>query len=90
MATLIAALVIAFVSTWEVTLIILPGLFILLLVGYIQIQISKLYASKSQESLDMSIQTSSEAILNIRTVATLGLVNRVQRKYEQQLVLPTR
>ena len=89
-ATLIAALVIAFVSTWAVTLVLLPGLVILLVVGYIQIQISKRYASKSQGFLEESIETSAEAILNIRTVATLGLADRVQRKYEGELTQPTR
>lgn len=85
---LIAALIIAFVASWELSFLMVTAFPILGTVAFFQIRLLAGRAKKNKKRLEKSGQTAVESIDNIRTVAGLGVEERFLRKYYDLLTGP--
>ena len=82
---LIAATVIAFSASWELTLVLMFAFPVLAVAGYFQIRLLRGRAQKNKKRMEESGQTAVESIDNIRTVAGLGVELRFYNKYSNLL-----
>ena len=82
---LIAATVIAFSGSWELTLVLMFAFPVLAVAGYFQIRLLRGRAHKNKKRMEESGQTAVESIDNIRTVAGLGVEPRFYNKYSSLL-----
>ena len=89
-ATLIAALTIAFVHNWEMTLVTLACVPVLIIAGAVQMRALAGHSSKNKEQLENAGKVAVEAIDNIRTVSQLGREETFWRKYHDCLEGPYR
>lgn len=87
---LIAATVIAFVASWELSLIMILAFPILGTVAFFQIRLLAGRAKKNKKRLEASGQTAVESIDSIRTVVGLGVEQRFFDKYKDLLAGPFR
>lgn len=87
-ATLIAALVIALVHNWEMTLVTLSSLPFLIIAGGFQMRALAGHESRNKEQLENAGQVAVEAIDNIRTVSQLGREETFWKKYHDCLEVP--
>lgn len=90
LAGFIAALIIAFEANWLLAIVLFICFPVLASVGYAQIRLLKGRTARNKELMEESGKTASEAIDNIRTVASLGAEERLHRHYEEQLWPPFR
>jgi ABC-type multidrug transport system fused ATPase/permease subunit len=87
---LIAALIIAFVYSWKLTLVILAFIPFVVIGGAFQQRVLVGQAGKNQKELEQAGQVAFETIDNFRTVAMLGLQAKFFRDYEEKLQIPRR
>ena len=87
-AGLIVALVIALEANWLLGLILFICFPFLATVSFFQIKILQGRTAKNKELMEECGKTASEAIENIRTVASLGVEERLNTYYEEQLWPP--
>ena len=85
---LVAALIIAFAATWELTLILLLCFPVLITVGFFQIRLIAGKAQKNKKGLETAGQIAVESIDNIRTVVSLSVEPRFYENYQQQIKIP--
>ena len=85
---LIAAIVIAFSASWELTFVLMFAFPVLALAGYFQIRLLAGRSHKNKKRMEESGQTAVESIDNIRTVAGLGVEPRFFDRYYNQLKGP--
>ena len=83
--TLIAALVVAFISSWELALVLMFAFPLHALATYFQIRFLTARAIKNKRRIEECSQTALESIDNIRTVASLGLEPYFCTKYSSLL-----
>ena len=88
LAGFLTALVIAFEATWLLAIVLFGCFPILATVGYLQITLLKGRTAKNKQLMEESGKTTTEAIDNIRTVASLGVEERFSRQYHEQLLPP--
>lgn len=85
---LVAAVLIAFTASWELSFVMISAFPIIGVVGFFQIRLSVGRAKKNKKRLERSGQTAVESIDNIRTVAGLGVEHRFLNRYEDLLSGP--
>ena len=85
---LLASYIIALEASWPLGLIALPSLIIFVLAGVLQMQLTKLFINKSSEFQQECIMTAVESIDGVFTVSSLGIEEKLVRKYEKQLERP--
>ena len=84
----ITALIIAFIATWELTLVVVFIFPVLGTVAFLQLKFIAGRSAKNKKRQEASGQTAVESIENIRTVAGLGVEDRFYEKYLQLLKGP--
>ena len=86
----VVAMVIAFVSSWELSLLLLLFFPLLALGSYLQVRVLRGSIEKNARRLERSGQTAVESIDNIRTVAGLGVELVFYENYRTSLKGPLR
>ena len=84
----IAAIIVAFTGSWELTLLLIIVFPVLGVAGFLQIRLLSGRAAKNKKRLEEAGQVAVESIDNIRSVAGLGLENRFFSNYSQLLKGP--
>ncbi|XP_075422827.1 ATP-dependent translocase ABCB1-like isoform X2 [Ascaphus truei] len=86
--TLLAAIIIAFVHGWQLTLLILACVPFLIGANFIRMKSMAGHASKDQKALEEAGRISTEAVENIRTVVSLTREEAFYERYTQSLSGP--
>ena len=89
-ATLIAALLIAFIHNWQMTLVTLGALPLIAVAGFLQTKALAGHAQSSKEMLEEAGKVAVEGIDNIRTVAQLTKEELFWKRYHDCLEGPYR
>ena len=84
----IAAVIIAFTASWELSLVLLLAFPVLATVAFLQMRLLRGKSEKNKRSMEASGKTAVESIDNIRTVASLGVETRFYEMYASQLKGP--
>ena len=87
---LIAALIIAFIYSWKLTLVVIAFVPLVIIGGALQQRSFVGQAGKNQKQLEGAGMIAFEAINNFRTVTMLGLQDKFFRAYEEKIQLPLR
>ncbi|XP_030057533.1 ATP-dependent translocase ABCB1 isoform X1 [Microcaecilia unicolor] len=88
--TLLAAIIIAFIHSWQLTLMILACVPFLIGANFIRMKSMAGHASKDQKALEEAGRISTEVVENIRTVASLTREDTFYVKYTTSLDGPYR
>ncbi|KAL6594655.1 hypothetical protein ACP70R_048393 [Stipagrostis hirtigluma subsp. patula] len=83
-ATLIAGLVIAFVSNWELSLIILALIPLIGLNGWIQMKFIQGFSANAKLMYEEASQVANDAVSSIRTVASFSAEEKVMDLYRKK------
>ena len=86
--SVITAIVIILVSSWELALVIISSLVVTLFANYLQIRVLASTTLKNKRELEESVQMAVESIDHISTVAGLGLEEYFHTKYSSLLQGP--
>ena len=86
----VAALVIAFTASWELTLVLMFVFPLLGTVAYLEVRAQRGRSEENKEQLEGSSYTTVESINDIHTVAGLSIEERFLASYVQQLRGPFR
>ncbi|XP_075072541.1 ATP-dependent translocase ABCB1-like [Mixophyes fleayi] len=86
--TLLTAIIIAFVYGWQLTLLILACIPFLIGANFIRMRSMSGHASKDQKALEEAGRISTEAVENIRTVASLTREEAFYNRYNESLSGP--
>jgi len=84
----IAAVIIAFTASWELSLIVMLCFPVLAMVGFFQLRLLRSRSEKNKNSTETVRQVAMEFFNNIHTVAELGVEERLYRSYVSQLQGP--
>lgn len=90
LSTLITGLVIAFISSWQLTLCVLGFMPVLIFSGKVQTQTAQGFSSKTDEAYKESGGFIAEAVVNMRTVASFGREDSLINSYAKKLEPPMR
>ena len=88
MSGFLAAVVIAFSASWELSLVLMFCFPVLASFGYLQIRFLVGRAAKNKKKLEESGKTAVESIDNVRTVVSLGIEEMFVTTYESLLQYP--
>ncbi|VAH14066.1 unnamed protein product [Triticum turgidum subsp. durum] len=83
-ATLVAGLVIAFVSNWELSLIILALIPLIGLNGWIQMKFIQGFSADAKMMYEEASQVANDAVSSIRTVASFSAEEKVMDLYNKK------
>lgn len=89
-ATLVAGLVIAFVSNWELSLIILALIPLIGLNGWIQMKFIQGFSADAKMMYEEASQVANDAVSSIRTVASFSAEEKVMELYNKKCEAPLR
>ncbi|KAG6525619.1 hypothetical protein ZIOFF_015581 [Zingiber officinale] len=87
--TLITGLVIAFVSNWQLSLIILALVPLLGFNGYVQMKFIQGFSKDAKIMYEEASQVATEAVGSIRTVASFSAEEKIMTMYKQKCEGPT-
>ncbi|XP_066921842.1 ATP-dependent translocase ABCB1-like [Clytia hemisphaerica] len=85
----LSSLIVAFAYSWQLTLLVLAFVPFIAMFGGIQTSLNTSFAGNAQETLSQAGAISTEAIMQIRTVASLGKEDYFIEKYKSLLSGPT-
>ncbi|XP_062208905.1 ABC transporter B family member 21-like [Phragmites australis] len=88
--TLVAGLVIAFVSNWELSLIILALIPLIGLNGWIQMKFLQGFSADAKMMYEEASQVANDAVSSIRTVASFSAEEKVMDLYKKKCEGPLR
>lgn len=88
LASVGTGIIIGFVYSWKLTLLILGFMPFIVASGYIQMQVMSGFSGKGQEALEAAGKASTEAVENIRTVASLTREPTFIKRYEEMTLQP--
>eukprot|EP01137_Pigoraptor_chileana_P035613 Opistho-2@29921 len=88
MVSAFGGLGIAFYSGWKLTLVILATLPLIVIAGIMQVNKLKGFAQDGKEAYQSSGRVASEAVENVRTVATLGREAYFVAEYDTHISIP--
>ncbi|EGC38102.1 ABC transporter B family protein [Dictyostelium purpureum] len=86
--TAVAGVVIAFVSGWKLTLVVLACVPVIAFAGKIEMDFFQGFSQKNKEAYGECGQVASEAIGGIRTVSSFTCENKVIDKFDKCLIKP--
>ncbi|CAN6331337.1 unnamed protein product [Urochloa humidicola] len=89
-STLVAGLVIAFVSNWELSLIILALIPLIGLNGWIQMKFIQGFSANAKLMYEEASQVANDAVSSIRTVASFSAEEKVMELYKKKCEGPIR
>ncbi|CAO2162226.1 unnamed protein product [Urochloa humidicola] len=89
-STLVAGLVIAFVSNWELSLIILALIPLIGLNGWIQMKFIQGFSADAKMMYEEASQVANDAVSSIRTVASFSAEEKVMDLYKKKCEGPLR
>eukprot|EP00898_Chlorokybus_atmophyticus_P004111 jgi/Chlat1/4700/Chrsp3S05626 len=87
--TLIAGIIIAFITGWRLALVVLAIFPLIAIGGYLQMEFFKGFTGEAQKLQEKANGVASEAVGNIRTVAAFGAEDKMLELYSEQLKKPT-
>ena len=87
-AGFICAMVIAFTASWLLSIVLCFAFPLFTSVGFLQIKFQQGRSAKNKLLMEKSGNTSVEAIVQIRTVASLGLELKISERYNELLKAP--
>jgi ATP-binding cassette subfamily B (MDR/TAP) protein 1 len=90
LTTLVAGLVIAFVSNWELSLIILALIPLIGLNGWIQMKFIQGFSADAKMMYEDASQVANDAVSSIRTVASFSAEEKVMELYKKKCEAPLR
>ncbi len=85
---LIAALIVASVASWELSLMLMLCFPVLVIVGFFQISLVAGKTQKNKKGIENAGQIAVESIDNIRTVVSLSIESEFFDNYKQQIRVP--
>uniref|UniRef100_A0A8D2HC34 ATP binding cassette subfamily B member 11 n=1 Tax=Urocitellus parryii TaxID=9999 RepID=A0A8D2HC34_UROPR len=85
---LTVAIIVAFLSSWKLSLVILSFFPFLALSGALQTRMLTGFASQDKKALERAGQITSEALSNIRTIAGIGMQKHFIEAFEAELMKP--
>lgn len=88
--SLVAGLLIAFVSSWQLTLVVMGIIPLLMLSGIVQQKVATGLNKSAESHRDEAVQVAQESLSSIRTVHSLALQTKFLRKFEEYLFIPYR
>eukprot|EP01112_Ceratiomyxa_fruticulosa_P011035 TRINITY_DN2961_c0_g3_i1.p1 TRINITY_DN2961_c0_g3~~TRINITY_DN2961_c0_g3_i1.p1 ORF type:complete len:537 (+),score=116.78 TRINITY_DN2961_c0_g3_i1:186-1613(+) len=86
--TLAVGLIIAFVSGWKLTLVVLGCVPLLAMGGAVQMKFVAGFSNSGKSAYEQAGKVATEAISNIRTVAAFSLEELELRKYSERMETP--
>ncbi|KAL3620376.1 ABC transporter B member 11 [Castilleja foliolosa] len=89
-ATAVAGLAIGFSASWQLSLIVMAMLPLIGLNGYVHMRFVTGFSADSKKLYEDATQVASDAIGNIRTVASFSAEEKVIKLHEQKCVGPVR
>ncbi|PAN17166.1 hypothetical protein PAHAL_3G110300 [Panicum hallii] len=89
-ATLVAGLVIAFISNWELSLIILALIPLIGLNGWIQMKFIQGFSADAKLMYEEASQVANDAVSSVRTVASFSAEEKVMDLYKKKCEGPLR
>ncbi|KAJ0976482.1 hypothetical protein J5N97_018447 [Dioscorea zingiberensis] len=84
MATIVAALVIAFIASWELSLIVLTLIPLMALSGWLQMKFLQGFSADAKVMYAEASQVANDAIGSIRTVASFSAEDKVTELYKSK------
>ncbi|XP_027187283.1 ABC transporter B family member 11-like isoform X3 [Cicer arietinum] len=87
-ATVVTALVIAFVANWQLSLIVLILLPLLLVNGHLQIKSMQGFSTDAKKLYEEASQIANDAVGNIRTVSAFCAEEKVMELYQKKCAVP--
>jgi len=88
LASIGTGIIIGFVYGWQLTLFILAFMPLILIAGIAQMKLAKGFSAKGNEHLEDAGKVATEAIVNIRTVASLTREPRFIGEYKKIIDIP--
>lgn len=86
--TILIALIIAFTTSWQLTLVVMACLPLMAISGYAQFVVLAGFSKATKEAYEGAGHVVAEAVSGIRTVAAFNLQRRVQQQFTAELAVP--
>ena len=87
-ATMIAGFVIAFIASWQVSLVVFAMFPAIALAGAIQMLVMSGLANSDQKALEKAAHTLTESVSGVRTVSAFNMQGSIKQLYYEQLKGP--
>ncbi|KAH6834231.1 P-glycoprotein 11 [Perilla frutescens var. hirtella] len=89
-ATAVAGLIISFEASWELSLVVLVMLPLIGVHGYVHMKFISGFSANSQKLYEDATQVASDAVGNIRTVASFCAEEKVMELHREKCAVPVR